>query len=133
MDSWFFLSFFFPADLLSGIAGPEETKNQRGKCPPPDSNPFSDAKFGKNPASVSRLKASTRQAERCRKLVYRRLSQPQISRIAREDTHHYTPAALLIIEDHLRHRFAPFNLRAHLLDLRCLLFHRCSKRLHSSF
>ena len=39
--------FFFPAGITFGIAGPEETKNLAGKCPPPDSDPFSDAKFGK--------------------------------------------------------------------------------------
>jgi hypothetical protein len=31
-------------------------------------------------------------------------------------------AALLIVDDHLRCRFAHFKLVAHLLDLRCLLF-----------
>jgi hypothetical protein len=41
MNSWFFLSFFLsPAQLDFEMAGPEETKNQRGKCPPPDSDPF---------------------------------------------------------------------------------------------
>jgi hypothetical protein len=45
-DSWFFLSF--PATLTSAVAGPEETKNLAGKCPPPDSDPFNDAEFGKN-------------------------------------------------------------------------------------
>ena len=39
--------FFVPAELMCEIAGPEETKNQRGRSPPPDSDPFSDAKFGK--------------------------------------------------------------------------------------
>jgi hypothetical protein len=43
------LPFFFPADVDSAIAGPEETKNQRGKRPPPDSDPFSYAEFGKIP------------------------------------------------------------------------------------
>jgi hypothetical protein len=32
------------------------------------------------------------------------------------------PAALLIVVDHLRCRFGHFNLGAHLLDLRLLLF-----------
>jgi hypothetical protein len=49
MDSWFFLSF--PAVLILLIAGPEETKNLAGECPPPDSNPFSDAEFGQNYAT----------------------------------------------------------------------------------
>jgi hypothetical protein len=31
MDSWFFLSFPFPAELLSEIAGPEGAKNLAGK------------------------------------------------------------------------------------------------------
>ncbi|OLA95987.1 MAG: hypothetical protein AUH19_08755 [Verrucomicrobia bacterium 13_2_20CM_55_10] len=39
--------FLFPAELLSGIAGPEGAKNLAGKCPPPDSDPFDDAEFGK--------------------------------------------------------------------------------------
>ena len=39
---------FFPAKLLLEIAGPEETRNQRGNSPPPDSDPFSDVQFGKN-------------------------------------------------------------------------------------
>src|SRR5262245_39933455 len=46
---------FFPAlTCCSGIAGPEETKNQRGKCPPPDSDSFSDAEFDRNLACLSR-------------------------------------------------------------------------------
>ena len=32
------------------------------------------------------------------------------------------------IVDHLRCRFACLNLCAHILDLRCLLLHRCRKR-----
>jgi hypothetical protein len=27
---------------------PEETKNLAGRCPPPDSNPYSDAESGEN-------------------------------------------------------------------------------------
>src|SRR4030095_9716710 len=34
------LPFFFPATLIVRLAGPEETKNLAGKCPPPDSDPF---------------------------------------------------------------------------------------------
>jgi hypothetical protein len=34
--------FLFPAELDSGIAGPEEAKNLAGKYPPPDSDPFND-------------------------------------------------------------------------------------------
>jgi hypothetical protein len=49
-----FFSFLFSAELISGIAGPEETKNLGEKSPPPDSDPFSDAKFGKNRARLSR-------------------------------------------------------------------------------
>ena len=42
------LPFSSPSlNLLVVIAGPEETKNQRGKSPPPDSDPFSDAEFEK--------------------------------------------------------------------------------------
>jgi hypothetical protein len=29
------------------LAGPEDAKNLAGKCPPPDSDPFSDAEFEK--------------------------------------------------------------------------------------
>jgi hypothetical protein len=36
------LPSFSPLGYVSTIAGPEETKNQRGKCPPPDSDPLSD-------------------------------------------------------------------------------------------
>src|SRR5262245_34427737 len=47
------LSFSLLA-CFSGIACPEETKNQRGKCPPPDSDSFSDAQFDRNLACLSR-------------------------------------------------------------------------------
>jgi hypothetical protein len=40
-------SFLTPAELVSEVAGPEETKNPAGESPPPDSNPFSDAEFEK--------------------------------------------------------------------------------------
>ena len=41
-------SFLSPRRVVSAIAGLEEAKNPgEGKCPPPDSDPFSDAKFGK--------------------------------------------------------------------------------------
>ena len=56
MDSWFF-PFFVPAALiLFGIAGPEEAKNLAGKRAPPDSDPFNEAEFGKNPARLSSAK-----------------------------------------------------------------------------
>ncbi len=42
-------------------------------------------------------------------------------------------AALLIVEGHLRRRFAHFELGAHLLDLRRLRFQRCAESLHSRF
>jgi hypothetical protein len=45
------LPFFFPATLILRFAGPEGAKNLAGKCPPPDSNPFSGAESGKNYAS----------------------------------------------------------------------------------
>ena len=41
------LSFFFPAELIQLVAGPEEAKNLAGKCPPPDSDPFSDGRVCK--------------------------------------------------------------------------------------
>jgi len=34
-------------------AGPEGAENQRGKYPPPDSDPFSSVEFYKNPGCVS--------------------------------------------------------------------------------
>jgi hypothetical protein len=43
------LPFSSPSlNLLVVIAGPEETKNQRGKSPPTDSDLFSDAEFEKS-------------------------------------------------------------------------------------
>jgi len=56
MVSWFF--FFPPLRLGFWTAGPEETKNLAGKCPPPDSDPFSDVEFGK---ISSGCQASSRQ------------------------------------------------------------------------
>ena len=47
------LAFLFPATLILRFAGPEETKNLAGKCPPPDSDPFSDAESGESYASLS--------------------------------------------------------------------------------
>jgi len=41
------LAFLFPATLILRFAGPEETKNLAGKCPPPDSDPFSDIRLEK--------------------------------------------------------------------------------------
>jgi hypothetical protein len=41
------------------IAGPEETKNLAGKCPPPDSDPFNGVELGENYASLSRQFAAT--------------------------------------------------------------------------
>jgi hypothetical protein len=53
-------SFSFPAALTQLVAGPDEAKNHSGKkCPPPDSDPFSDAEFRKNLASLSSLFAAT--------------------------------------------------------------------------
>jgi len=40
-------------------AGPEETKNLAGECPPPDSDPFSDAQFAKCLACLSRQFAAS--------------------------------------------------------------------------
>ena len=41
-------SFVFPRWVFVVVAGPEETKNfSGGKCPPPDSDPFSEAESGK--------------------------------------------------------------------------------------
>ena len=52
-------SFLFPRRVDSAIAGPEEAKNPAGKGPPPDSDPFSDAEFGKNLANLSRQFAAS--------------------------------------------------------------------------
>jgi len=41
------LPLFGPAVLILVIADPEGAKKPAGKCPPPDSDPFSDAKFQK--------------------------------------------------------------------------------------
>jgi len=49
----------FSRRVDSAIAGLEEAKNLAGKCPPPDSDPRSDAEFGKNLASVSRQFAAS--------------------------------------------------------------------------
>jgi hypothetical protein len=43
--TWSFL--LFPAELVSGFAGPKEAKNLAGKAPPPDSDPFTTHRFGK--------------------------------------------------------------------------------------
>ena len=43
----------FPRCVVLRSAGPEEAKNPAGKSPPPDSDPFSDAEFGKNLANLS--------------------------------------------------------------------------------
>jgi hypothetical protein len=55
MDSWgFSFLLFFPAALSQLIAGPEGAKNLAGESPPPDSDPFSDAKSDENYSSSSR-------------------------------------------------------------------------------
>jgi hypothetical protein len=46
-------SFLFPRPVVSAIAGLEEAKNRAGENPPPDSDLFSDAEFGKNLANLS--------------------------------------------------------------------------------
>jgi len=52
MNQWvheIFPFLFFPAAFISTTAGLEEAKHPGGEgYPPPDSNPFSDAEFGKN-------------------------------------------------------------------------------------
>jgi len=47
------LPSFSPLTLISVIAGPEGAKNLAGEYPPPDSDPFNDAEFGKNLFCVS--------------------------------------------------------------------------------
>ena len=46
--------FPFPATLILRFAGPEETKNLAGKCPPPDSDPFNRVKSLEDRAGCSR-------------------------------------------------------------------------------
>src|SRR6266480_7365593 len=41
------LPFSSPFQLISVCCGSGRAKNLAGKCPPPDSNPFSDAESGK--------------------------------------------------------------------------------------
>jgi hypothetical protein len=47
------LPFFSPLGWILELQGPEEAKNLAEECPPPDSDPFSDSEFGKNPACLS--------------------------------------------------------------------------------
>jgi hypothetical protein len=44
-------SFLFLANVDFAIAGLERGEEPAGKCPPPDSDPFNDAEFGKNPTA----------------------------------------------------------------------------------
>jgi hypothetical protein len=60
MGSWF--SFLFPRRGDSATAGLEEAKNRAGECPPPDSDPFSDAQFGKNIGCLSTKFAENRES-----------------------------------------------------------------------
>jgi hypothetical protein len=53
------LLFFFPAQLILVVAGPEEAKNHSGKSPPPVSDPFSDLEFGGNCTNQSSQFAAT--------------------------------------------------------------------------
>jgi hypothetical protein len=51
---------FFPAMLILRMAGSrKERRTSRGKCPPPDSDPFNGVKSGKNCASLSSAKPAT--------------------------------------------------------------------------
>jgi hypothetical protein len=43
------LPFFFPSTLILRFAGPEGAKNLAGKCPPPVSDPFSNAELERIP------------------------------------------------------------------------------------
>src|SRR4029450_9292958 len=57
MDSWFFLSF--PAKLLLRNCGSGRGEEPSGENPRPDSDPFSDAEFGKNLVDPSRQIAAS--------------------------------------------------------------------------
>jgi len=43
---------FFPATLISAVAGPEETKDRGGRVLRLIQDPFIDAEFGKNLANL---------------------------------------------------------------------------------
>jgi hypothetical protein len=45
-DSWFFLPFLFPAELIRLVAGRDEAKNLAGENPPPDSDPSNAPSLG---------------------------------------------------------------------------------------
>ena len=129
------LPFFFPATLILRFAGPEGAKNLAGKCPPPDSNPFSDAESGKiSPAcqanspqariaaSSSRNAVSFSSARTTKRFPSSRCASAiQIVRPLESiaETQPQLQPALGIV-DHLRRRFARFKLCAHFLDLRGL-------------
>jgi hypothetical protein len=60
MYSWFFLPFLFPRCVDSvWLRVWKEAKNQRRKCPPPDSDPFNGVEFGENYANSSSQFAAT--------------------------------------------------------------------------
>src|SRR5258708_643233 len=134
----------FPRAVRFWIAGPEEAKNLAGKSPPPDSDPFSDAEFGKNLAGLSSKLAATSnrrfEFEKGSQLFIRmhnetlsvasmRVSNPDCSRLRIKGCDAApTPTGFALgIVDQVQRRFSCFKLCAHLLDLRCLLFHRCDE------
>jgi len=53
------LPFFFPVALILRLEGVRKRRRtQRGKCPPPDSDPFNEAEFGQNLVRLSRQNAA---------------------------------------------------------------------------
>ena len=50
------ISFLFPRRIDSAIAGLGEAKNLAGESPPPDSDPFGDAEFGKTPPVLKTIR-----------------------------------------------------------------------------
>src|SRR5882724_13182787 len=91
-------SFLFPARLILRLRVRRRRRTQRGKCPPPDSDPFNDAEFSEDYANSSSQFVATPDG-RCE-----------------------CSAALLIIQNCLGCGFAQFKLCAHFLDLRGLFF-----------
>jgi hypothetical protein len=74
------LPLFFPADCLWWLRVRKRRRTQRGKCPPPDSDPCSDAELGKNLSSASSQFGAS---PNCR-FQFRKRSQLLV------DTHHET-------------------------------------------
>jgi hypothetical protein len=78
------LPFFFPAELIRWNCGSERGEEPSGGCPPPDSDPFSDAEFGRNPLSLSMQKIATTNSP----FKFQKRSQLSHPRAQRNAFHH---------------------------------------------